>query len=673
MLGPVAASQKTFASFELSMAKVRAIITPTTAEFTAMWRQAKMLGETTQFTATDAARAMAVFAQANFKTNQIMAAMPATLDLAAAGEMDVAEAADIAAQIMNSMGIEADDVGKAIDVLTKATQTANTDLRQLGHAFTYAGAIASSAGVNFEEATVFLQMMSNAGIKADMAGTTLRGALLALTSPSQMAKERLNELGIDVDTVKGDFASLSEVIRQFESRMKSMGTADRMKFLGDIFDNRQASGFAKAVANGAEMFVKMEKTLYDSTGSARKFAQTLMGTVSGSWLYLTSAIEGLQISLGSMNASLTQGLLGVLTELVGRIMNWVEANRSTVQSIIIIAGAVGTAGVSLLALSIAIQAIVVALSPLSMLIGLVTGAFGILSGAVSFLMTPLGMLTAAFAIVMLSFNDIHVELNNLSALTSQWGNYMISVFRYTSEGIADAISAGDMGLAWGITLAGMKLALINTMDSISQIFSMSTGEMIAALQRLYKFFGTIVMYYREFNNAGSNIMAALIARPGVDIRPEVLDGPRAQLDAAWASLDAVDPSGTQQAIDNAMVDTAAKSLAELVALREEARLQREIADETRQKMPELGAARTPPEARMPDTPGMSKPADEAVKSMERAIAFASIGSFGGRLLDRMGPGPQVMDKIQDNTKKMVQEQQETNDHLANMDGPVFGP
>jgi hypothetical protein len=76
---------------------------------------------------------------------------------------------------------------------------------------------------------------------------------------------------------------------------------------------------------------------------------------------------------------------------------------------------------------------------------------------------------------------------------------------------------------------------------------------------------------------------------------------------------------------------------------------------------------------MPDTPGMSKPADEAVKSMERAIAFASIGSFGGRLLDRMGPGPQVMDKIQDNTKKMVQEQQETNDHLANMDGPVFGP
>jgi len=187
---------KAAAEFEQSMARVRALTGATGSDFESLQAQALTLGRTTVFSARQAADAMGYFALAGFDTNKILTAMPATLNLAAAGQMDVAQAADIAAKVMAGMGIEAEGLGHAVDVLAKAFTSSNTDLVQLGTAFKYVGPVAKSAGVSMEEITATLMAVSNAGIQAGMAGTTLRGVLARLAGqPAELKKiQSTNEL-----------------------------------------------------------------------------------------------------------------------------------------------------------------------------------------------------------------------------------------------------------------------------------------------------------------------------------------------------------------------------------------------------------------------------------------------------------------------------------------------
>lgn len=680
MLGPNIAAAKTFAGFEQSMAKVRAIINPTAREFELLNEKAKLLGATTQFTASDAARGMATFAQANFKTNQILAAMLPTLDLAAAGEMDVAEAADIAAQIMNSMNISADKVGVAIDVLTKATQTANTDLRQLGHAFTYAGAIASSAGASFEEATVFLQMMSNAGIKADMAGTTLRGALLALTSPSQMARERLAELGVDVDTLEGNFISLSEVIRQFELKMGSMGTAERMRFLGDIFDNRQASGFAKAVANGAEIFREMEKSLYNSTGAARKFAATMMGTLTGSVLYLKSAFEGLQIAIGETTADTFHGFLAGMTSLVNQTMEFVKANKELMPQLIAVGAAVGMVGGSLLGLSFVISTVSTLLSPFTFALSAVIGLITTFASLAPMLLNPWVAVPVAIAAVILALSDWAGAANSVGTHLADWSDWMVTTFRYAFNGISNAIKAGNLELAVKILMTSIKFAFAKTLKEITELFHTTIKDMVAtSLMPIRMVMLTIAEAKKNYDRVNAAATYANFRSSGKSEQ----EAQRLSAEATRRSRESEAMYEFWRTLDvNAIGQSVADSLdtsalfQELVDLRRQAENEAINARLDRENNPGLGPAREVPELRLPDgvinglTP--EKLAEAAV-DMRDATQFAATGSFGGAFLDRMRPGTKpAAERLVDLNKKMLEEQQQTNDILEDMEGPTFG-
>ena len=113
------------AAFEHEMARVKALTGATGESFQALSALAQELGATTEHTAGQAAEAMGAFALAGFKTNQILASMAPTLNLASAGQLEVGQAADIAAKLMAGMGLSADQLGGAVDVMAKAFTTAN--------------------------------------------------------------------------------------------------------------------------------------------------------------------------------------------------------------------------------------------------------------------------------------------------------------------------------------------------------------------------------------------------------------------------------------------------------------------------------------------------------------------------------------------------------------------
>ena len=144
-------------SFEETLAQVRGVAIRTTEtlavqgrQFELLRRQAADLGATTRFTATEAGEAQLFLARAGFEVNEIYSALPATLNLAAAGVLDLGTAADIASNVLSQFNLEAEQTGQVGDILVTTANNANTNVAQLAEALKLAGPVAGALKVDLE-------------------------------------------------------------------------------------------------------------------------------------------------------------------------------------------------------------------------------------------------------------------------------------------------------------------------------------------------------------------------------------------------------------------------------------------------------------------------------------------------------------------------------------------
>jgi TP901 family phage tail tape measure protein len=340
-------SVKTAAGFEQSISRVKGLLSGGIADpgqldeaTKSLSELAKKLGAETVYSAKQAADAMGFFALAGFKAEEIAAAMPATLNLAAAGQMDISIAADIAAKVMRGMGIEATELTHVTDVLTKAFTTSNTDLQQLGLAMKYVGPIAKAAGVSLEDTVAPLQVMSDAGIQASMAGTSLRGILGSLSQGGNDVRRVFGPLGVEFKNVDGSLRPLADIVDDFNRRLDETGTRSSLAGLAiTAFGDRAGPGFVTLLESGGSELRRFSGALEGAGGTAERIARIQLDNLAGSWVILTSALEGARIGIGERLAPSIRLLVEQLTQ-------WVSLN---------VDGIAESAGVAWQALSVAVE------------------------------------------------------------------------------------------------------------------------------------------------------------------------------------------------------------------------------------------------------------------------------------------------------------------------------
>lgn len=462
---PFAASTVVFASFEQKMARVKALTNATATDFDRLRKKAKDLGASTVFSATQAADAMSFFALAGYDTETILKAIGPTLDLAATGQIEIAQAADIATKVMAGMGISADDLGNTIDVMAKAMTTANTDLNMLGEAFKFVGPMAKTAGISLEEITAGIQILSNAGVQGEMAGTTLRGMILSLTSPSSEAARKLEELGVQVADSKGNFRGLIEIIADLETAMDGKGSADRLNDLGIIFPARQAAGAAELVSQTASKFRKAREELFDSKGTASRIAKTQLDTLAGDAVILKSALEGLAITVGEALAPVLREVTNYITNVVSNLIGFVSANKGLVISITSAIAWILAIGAGLISLGLAFK--VAAASA-----GILATTLGLISAAATAILSPLGLVTAAAATALLGWNDAVPK--------------MVGSMSTTIDGMVAALKAGRLEVAMQIAMTGLQSIVAEAMEGILGTFGIGIKGMMEKLGGLQK-------------------------------------------------------------------------------------------------------------------------------------------------------------------------------------------
>lgn len=201
---PFISAAQTAMKFEFAMSKVGAIANATGPELTLLTQTARSLGEQTKFTATQSAEAMSYLGMAGWKTKEIVAGMPGLLNLAAAGNTDLARTADIVSDNLTAFGLSADKAQHMADVYAVTITSTNTNVEMLGETMKYAAPVAHAFGASMEETAALAGIMANSGIKASNAGTALRAGLIRLAGPPKMATKALEQLGLSMEDLTNE-------------------------------------------------------------------------------------------------------------------------------------------------------------------------------------------------------------------------------------------------------------------------------------------------------------------------------------------------------------------------------------------------------------------------------------------------------------------------------------
>jgi len=295
--------------FTSTMSRVQALTKATGAQFEQLEGLAKQLGETTQFSAVQASEAMVFLAQAGFNTNQILKALPGTLQLAAAGQLDLATSADIATNVLSAYSLEADNLNQINDLLVSTTSKANTNIVQFAEAFKVAGPIAQSAGLDINEVAAIIGTLGNAGIQGSLAGTALRGSISSLIKPTAEAQKVLDRLGITTKGAGGELLPLSDIFKQL-----SQSSVTASDFFA-IFGERAASA-ASVLTQAGGTINTFADTLKNDVGIAANIAAQQMDNLTGDSLKLTSAIEGQMLKAFEAVEPILRAVTQALTVLI---------------------------------------------------------------------------------------------------------------------------------------------------------------------------------------------------------------------------------------------------------------------------------------------------------------------------------------------------------------------
>ncbi|WP_329214789.1 phage tail tape measure protein [Streptomyces sp. NBC_01485] len=313
-----AASLKAAGDFEKNMNRVEALSGATGKQLDKLRDQAKGFGKTTQYGAAQSADAMAQLATAGLDVNQIYGSMPAVLSLASSEQLNLTRAAEITTNVLTGYGMTIKEIPHAVDAMVKASVKANTSVDDLGEAFKYSGPIAHQAGIQFEEAVAATALMGNAGIKASMAGTALRGAITRLLSPTKKISTTLTDLGVSVATSDGKLRPLTSIVDQLAKKGATTGQ------IMTIFGQRAGPGMAALIQQGSAKLAGLTKELENSGGTADRISKIQMKGLKGEVTRLKNAWEGLMIEVGDTGllTGATKALAGV-TSGVRDLAGWV--------------------------------------------------------------------------------------------------------------------------------------------------------------------------------------------------------------------------------------------------------------------------------------------------------------------------------------------------------------
>lgn len=416
-----AASVNVATKFEQQMSSLEAAANAPAKAMEALRKSAIKAGADTAYSAREAAVAQTELAKGGIATADILrGGLSGALSLAAAGELELGEAASITSDALNLFGMRGGEATSVADAMAAAANSTTADVSDFGMALKMAGSVAKMSGYSFSDTMVSLEALAKAGIKNSDAGTSMKAAMLALLGPSKVQKKMQAELGLSFRDNNGEMKRAGPIADMLRDKLSGMGKAQRIATLKQLAGADGVRYLSALYSAGGKTLSRYEKMLVKS-GTAAETARKKQDNFAGKLEQLKGSVETLGITIGTTLIPPLSGLAVKATLLANKLGSAFSGLSEGAKQ-------AGLAGLL----------IVAALGPVVFIAAKLVTAFSIVGGAFSALAGAVGVATAPFLLVVAAVAAVAYGLYELYRTSES--------FRTTVQSAVAAVGAAFAGL-----------------------------------------------------------------------------------------------------------------------------------------------------------------------------------------------------------------------------------
>lgn len=316
-------SIKVAGDFEAGMGKFSAVagdISDTGLTIDDFRKKFLQLGKDTQFSAGEAQDAMTELVKGGVSVKDAYGdATQATLDLAAATKMDLAQSAEIVAKQLGVWGDKGLTATQAVNLLSAAADASTVNVDDLAQGLSQAGGTAKVAGVSYSDLVTTMAMIAPGFSSAADAGTSFKTFLSRLIPSTDAQTAAMVDLGLATADGKsafydaqGQFVGMEKAAEMLKNATAGLTEEQKLSYLQTIFGSDAIRAAAAISEGGAEGIQNMTAAM-DKQGTAADKSATLNKGFNFAMEQLSGSLETLQIIIGS-------AVLPILTRLVNEII-----------------------------------------------------------------------------------------------------------------------------------------------------------------------------------------------------------------------------------------------------------------------------------------------------------------------------------------------------------------
>jgi TP901 family phage tail tape measure protein len=315
------------AGFEQQMAMVGALqgLQQTDAAFVSLEAQARKLGSTTEFTATQAAEALEELARAGASVEESIASSDSALVLAGTSAASLADSTQLLVATQRQFGMQATESKRITDVFSAAMRGSLLDFSSLREAMKFAGTAGASFGMSLEQTTAAVAAFRDLGLEGSLAGTNFRMAMIAAAQGTEKQATTLKKYGLTLADINPETNTFIDIVE----KMGEVGitASDAVA----VFGSRAGSNVAQLAAqtrvgavNMRDFADELGRSSEEGKDAASMYA-TIGETVSFASKVAVSALQDLMIEVFQTYAEPLRELIETLPVVLNAVTDAVRA------------------------------------------------------------------------------------------------------------------------------------------------------------------------------------------------------------------------------------------------------------------------------------------------------------------------------------------------------------
>ena len=462
------------ANFDDAMSQVQGALGDASADTEGLRQLALQLGSDTVFSATEAAQAMVELAKGGLTEADIKGgALAASMDLAAAGQLNLADAAETTVQMMGSFGLGAGDATRIANALAGAANASSADVSDLTQAMSQCSAQASLAGWSLEDTAAALALFADHGVKGSDAGTSLKTMLQRLSAPTDQAADAMEAYGLEVRDSNGKMKDITGIADELTGKLGTLSDAERDAALQTIFGSDASRAAAILMQSGSEGLQKYIAATNDAT-AAETMANAQKGELSWALENMGGAIESASIAFGSALAPAITAVAGVIGNVAEAFASLPSGAQTAIAVVLALVAAVGP----LLVVFGSVVAMLPALSEGLLMLG---GAFAVplapalavaaaIAAVVAVLVTLWNTSETFRATVLAAVDAISAKVQEICAFLAPYVQAFVDQLVLTVQAAMDVLLP-IIEAALTVIIAIVVPVLTSIMDTVANVFA----------------------------------------------------------------------------------------------------------------------------------------------------------------------------------------------------------